>query len=55
VAHKLARIVYHIVTTGKPFDPEVLVAQQERQRLYREARVRREAANLGYKLVPAKA
>ena len=55
MAHKLARIVYHLVTTGKSFDPGVLAVQQERQRLYREARVRKEAAHLGFNLVPAHA
>jgi transposase len=53
MAHKIARIVYHLVTTGESFDPIVLLKQQERQRIYREARVRKEAAHLGYKLVPA--
>jgi transposase len=55
MAHKIARIVYHLVTTGQAFDPMVLVQQHERQRIYREARIRKEAANLGYKLVPAHA
>jgi len=55
MAHKIARIVYHLVTTGEVFDPTVLLQQQEQQRLYRESRVRKEAAHLGYKLVPAHA
>jgi transposase len=55
MAHKIARIVYHLVTTGESFDPIVLSKQQERQRVYREARVRKEAAHLGYKLVPVQA
>jgi transposase len=53
MAHKLARIVYHLVTTGKRFDPTILVRQQKQQCKYREARLRKEAAHLGFKLVPA--
>jgi hypothetical protein len=55
MAHKIARIVYHLVTTGEVFDPTVLLRQQEQQRLYRESRLRKQAAYLGYKLVPAHA
>lgn len=53
MAHKLARIVYHLVTTGQIFDPGTLVHQQEQQQKRRESRIRKEAARLGYKLVPA--
>jgi transposase len=55
MAHKLARIVYHLATTGELFDSAILVRQQEQQRKYREARLRKEAAHFGFKLVPAKA
>jgi transposase len=55
MAHKIARIVYHLVTTGEPFEPIVLSQQQERQRIHREARIRKEAAHLGFKLVPVQA
>ena len=53
MAHKIARIVYHLVTTGQPFDPTVLVNQAEQQRAYRMARVKKEAANLGLRVVAA--
>ncbi len=53
MAHKIARIVYHLVTTGQPFDPAVLLKQQEQQRKHRESRVRKEAARLGFNLIPA--
>jgi transposase len=53
MAHKLARIVYHLVTTGELFDPTILLRQQEQQRKYREAHLRKEAAHLGFKLIPA--
>jgi transposase len=50
-AHKLARIVYHKVTTGHAYD-ETICAQSEvqnRQRL--EARLRKQARELGLQLV----
>jgi transposase len=53
VAHKLARIVYHLVTTGNPFDPAILLQQQQRQRQQQEKRLRKTAARLGFHLVPA--
>jgi transposase len=52
MAHKIARIVYHLVTTGELFDQTILLRQQEQQRNYRESRVRKAAAHLGFKLVP---
>lgn len=55
MAHKIARIVYHLVTSRESFNPIVLQNQQQRQRIYREARLRKEAAHLGYKLVPVQA
>jgi hypothetical protein len=55
MAHKLARIVYHLATTCEVFDSNILLRQQEQQRKYREARLRKEAAHLGFKLVPAQA
>jgi transposase len=52
MAHKLARIVYHLISTGQSFDPGVLANQQETQIKRRQARVRKEAARLGFQLVP---
>jgi transposase len=50
-AHKLARIVYHMITTGHAYD-ETICAQNElqnRQRL--EARLRKQARELGFQVV----
>jgi transposase len=52
-AHKLARIVYHMVTNGHAYD-ETICAQNElqnRQRL--EARLRKQARELGLQVVAA--
>jgi transposase len=52
MAHKLARIVYHLVTTGQTFNPGLLANQQEAHLKRRKARVRKEAALLGILLAP---
>jgi transposase len=50
-AHKLARIIYHMVTTGHPYD-ETICAQNEVQNRQRmEARLRKQARDLGLQLV----
>jgi transposase len=49
-AHKLARIVYHLLTTGQAYD-ETVFAQQEAQNKQRnESRLRHQARQLGYEL-----
>jgi len=50
-AHKLARILYHLLRTGQPYDASVFVQDEQRSRKRREQRLLREAAALGYKLV----
>jgi transposase len=50
-AHKLARIIYHMVTTGQAYD-EGICAQNEAQNCQRmEARLRRQARELGLQVV----
>jgi len=52
-AHKLARIIYHMLTMGQAYD-ETICAQNEvqnRQRL--EARLRKQARQLGFEVVVA--
>ena len=50
-AHKLARIIYHMVTTGHAYD-ETICAQNEVQNRQRmEARLRKQARDLGLQLV----
>ena len=51
-AHKLARIIYHLIIQRVAYDDSILAAQ-ERQGLRRlERRLRRQARSLGYELVP---
>lgn len=51
-AHRLAKIFYHLVTTKEAYDESVFAAEEERHRQRREARIKREAAALGYTLSP---
>jgi hypothetical protein len=49
-AHKLARIVYHLLTTGQAYD-ETVFAQQEAQNKQRnESRLRHQARKLSFEL-----
>jgi transposase len=53
-AHKLARIIHHMVTTGRAYD-ETICAQNEVQTRWRlEARLRKQARELGFEVVVAK-
>ena len=54
-AHKLARIIYHMVTTGQAYDETILAKQDQKQREKKEAKIRRQALDLGYRLVPLQA
>jgi transposase len=52
-AHKLARIIFHMLTTRQPYDESVF-AQAERKHLQRmENRLKMQAHALGYTLLPA--
>jgi transposase len=51
-AHKLARIIYHLITTGQAYDETVFAQQQARYRKHREAKLRNTAKDLGFQLVP---
>jgi transposase len=52
-AHKLARIIYHMVTTRQDYD-ETICAQNEKQNLLRlEAHLRKQARQLGFQVVVA--
>jgi hypothetical protein len=51
VAHKLVRIIYHLLTTGKPYD-DTMCAQHDSQYHQRfEARLRKQARTLGFDLI----
>ena len=51
-AHKLARIIFHVVTTGQAYDQSIFAAEEQRQRKHLESSLRRKAAQLGYQLTP---
>ena len=51
-AHKLARIVYHLLTTHEPYDETRLAAATQHRRRT-ESRLRAQARALGFQLVPA--
>jgi transposase len=52
-AHKLARIVYYLLTTRQPYDETVFAKHEQASRARTEARLRAQAKELGLQLVPA--
>lgn len=51
-AHKLARIVYHLLKTGKCFDETIFAAQEQLHKNRLEKKLRKQATFLGFQLVP---
>ena len=51
-AHKLARIIYHMVTAQQEYDATVFQQQEKRRRQQRSARLHAQARELGFELVP---
>ena len=51
-AHKLARIIYHMLKYREPFDPDRLPPNQQQFQQRRLKRLKRQAAQLGLELVP---
>jgi transposase len=51
-AHKLARIVYHLITTGQVYDESIFVIEEQKQAQRHEKRLRKQANSLGFQLVP---
>jgi hypothetical protein len=47
-AHKLARIVYHLLTTRQPYDESIFIEQELRFRKRKEARLRAQARELAF-------
>lgn len=52
MAHKLARIVFHLLKTKQPYNETVFHRQEELLRQRREISLRRAAALIGFQLVP---
>jgi transposase len=51
-AHKLARIIYHLVKHRCPYDASVFAEQEELHRKRREKNLRKQAALFGFQLTP---
>lgn len=51
-AHKMARIIYHLVTRHELYDDRILFGQQHQDRKRHERRLRNQARALGFNLVP---
>jgi transposase len=49
-AHKLARIVYHLLTTGQAYDETVFAQQEAQDKQRNESRLRHQARKLGFQL-----
>jgi transposase len=54
-AHKLARIIYHLLTTRQPYDESIFIVQEVRFRKRKEARLRVQARELGFQLIAVEA
>jgi len=52
MAHKLARIIWHLVKFKQPFDPEIFRQEEAHQQKKKLKRLHQTAANLGFTLVP---
>jgi hypothetical protein len=53
VAHKLARMIYYMLTRGEDFVDKGQQNYEEQQRQRSIAALRRRAANLGFAIMPA--
>jgi transposase len=51
-AHKLARIVYHLLTTRQQYDESIFAKHEQSSRARTEARLRAQAKELGLQLLP---
>ena len=55
VAHKLARIVYHMITRQQEYDTTIFQEQERRLQDRKRNRLRAQARELGFQLVPVEA
>ena len=51
-AHKLARMIFHLVTARQEFDDSRFAADQLRYQKRQEAKLRARAKAMGYELIP---
>jgi len=54
-AHKLARIVFHMLTTHQPYEETVFAKLEQQARTRAEAKLKAQAKALGFQLVPTPA
>ena len=54
-AHKLARIIFHLLTTAQEFDDRKFAADQLRYQKRQETKLRKKAKALGFELIPMEA
>ena len=52
-AHKLARIIFHLLSTREPYNDAVFHKCEEETLQRAEQRLRKHAAQLGFQIVPA--
>jgi hypothetical protein len=51
-AHKIARVLYHVLLTREPYTETVFQHYDEQARQRAEVRLRKQAAHLGFQIVP---
>lgn len=54
-AHKLARIIYHMLTTGEAYDETAVLRQNDKKKEHKIASLRRMANKFGFQLTPTPA
>lgn len=54
-AHKIARVIYHVLRTKTPYTETIFHACDEQARQRAESRLRKHAAQLGFQVVPSNA
>jgi len=52
MAHKLARVLWHLLKYKEPFNPEVFKKEEEKMKKRKLARLQNMAASLNYQLIP---
>jgi hypothetical protein len=51
-AHKLARIIFHLISTRQEFDDSKFAADQIRNQKRQEIKLRAKANSMGFELIP---
>jgi hypothetical protein len=54
-AHKLAHIIYHMLSTQQPYNATIFQKQEEYRRHQKSVRLYPQARDLGFQLVPINA